>query len=409
VSAGEAQDSGQLETSAHRDFAAGRLQRAAGAFHALSRRYPERVDLQALIGYLALLANQPAAAATYLGNAINQGLRTRDNLAWLAEAYYRQGNLASAAYCYQGLGREGLAGTLMVMAAREPCRLADPQAAARVDWVTADPLPVVQARVNGRQANLLLDTGAGDTVLEAAFAVRAGVRLGGREMRAFAGGLPAPVTYGHAGSLALDGVDVLDPLVQVIEAPQAFRAWFPALPIHGILGSGILSRFRATLDYACGRLRLDPPALRTAADLGPAGAGAPLWLAQDMLPLTAADLPGHRDLVLFLDSGMTGGAFALTRARAEALGLQLHEDESLAGAGGGGTLQGYRARAGSLQLDRLRREHAPGVVLDAFPLQSSCGFMVHGLLGHELLRDAVLTLDFPAMRLHLEEAAGETS
>jgi hypothetical protein len=40
-------------------------------------------------------------------------------------------------------------------------------------------------------------------------------------------------------------------------------------------------------------------------------------------------------------------------------------------------------------------------MLESFPLGHSCGFAIQGLIGHDLLRESVLTLDFPAMRLHL--------
>lgn len=174
-------DLSTTEQEAREHFAAGRLRESARAFHRLNRRFPERLDVQAQLGYLALLANELDAAVNHLAVAINQGLRSREALAHLAEAYYRQGRLGSAAYCYQRLGRVGLAGTLAVMGELDAYRLAEACTSARIRWVTDDPLPVLAARVNGRNANLVLDTGAGDTVLDAQFAVDAGVRLGGQE------------------------------------------------------------------------------------------------------------------------------------------------------------------------------------------------------------------------------------
>jgi hypothetical protein len=40
-------------------------------------------------------------------------------------------------------------------------------------------------------------------------------------------------------------------------------------------------------------------------------------------------------------------------------------------------------------------------MLDSLPLGHSCGFALQGLIGNLLLREALLTLDFPAMRLNL--------
>jgi hypothetical protein len=250
-------DLSATEQEAREQFAQGRFRESATNFYRVSRHFPERLDVQARLGYLALLANELDTAVKHLALAINQGLRSRDALAHLAEAYYRQGRLGSAAYCYQRLGRDGLAGTLAVMAELDPYRLAGTRTSIEIPWVTDNPLPVLAARINGRNANLVLDTGAGDTVLDAQFAVDAGVRLGGQERRAFAGGMPALVTYGHAEQLLLDDFPIRDIPVQVMDITPAFGGWFPDLPIHGILGTGVFSKFRTTLDYRSGRLRFE--------------------------------------------------------------------------------------------------------------------------------------------------------
>jgi hypothetical protein len=118
--------------------------------------------------------------------------------------------LGAAAYCYQRLGRDGLAGTLAVMGELDAYRLTQPQASVEVPWLVTDPLPVLAVRVNGCNANLVLDTGAGDTLLATQFAIDAGVQLGGQEQRTFAGGRPARVTYGHAEELSLGDFGIQD-------------------------------------------------------------------------------------------------------------------------------------------------------------------------------------------------------
>ena len=394
------------EQQARTQFAKGQVRESATTFRCLSEQLPERLDLQAQLGYLALLANDLGAAVHYLAQVINRGLRSRQALAHLAEAYYRQGRLASAAYCYQRLGRDGLAGTLAVMGELDAYRLTQAHTTAECPWLMTDPLPVLAVHINGRNANLVLDTGAGDTVLDTQFAVDAGVRLGGQEHRTFAGGMPARVTYGHVQELSLGVFGIQDIPVQVIDIPPGLAAWFPDLPIHGILGTGVFSRFRTTLDYRSGRLRLEPSA-NTRLPLQntqPDQPGVPLWLAENQLLLTCVDLPALDKGVWFLDSGMTGGAFVVPESRVESLELKVDDAVALVGAGGGGAVQGRRVRTEWLRLDRLCRYHQDGVVLDEFPVEQSCGFAVQGLIGHDLLRESILTLDFPAMRLFLNEA-----
>ena len=400
-------DSKPDEQAAQERFTQGHLLESFTDYDRLCRQLPERLDLRARLGYLALLANDLDAAVQHLAQALNQGLRSRKTLAHLAEAYYRQGRLDSAAYCYQRLGREGLAGTLAVMAELDSWQLARANTPVEITWLTATPLPVITAQINGRTANLLLDTGAGDTVLDTRFAVDAGVRLGGQEQRSFAGGIPAPVTYGHVEELAVKDLGIHHILAQVIDITHSLGDWFPDLPIHGILGSGLFSRFRTTLDYHTGTLRLDTHNTCGAArtdDTAHDRAGAAMWLAENQLLLTQAALPALADGVWFLDSGMTGGALAVPGTEVETLGLELYQSDALIGTGGGGTVQGHKLSVDWLRLDQLCRHNLDGVMLDAFALSHSCGFEIQGLIGHDLLREAVLTLDFPAMRLYLTDA-----
>jgi hypothetical protein len=98
---------------------------------------------------------------------------------------------------------------------------------------------------------------------------------------------------------------------------------------------------------------------------------------------------------------MNGGAFALSGTEVESLGLEVDKSDTLVGTGGGGKVPGHKLRLDWLRLDQLCRNNLDGVMLDEFPPGHACGFAIQGLIGHDLLREAVLTLDFPAMRLFL--------
>ena len=403
------------EPAAKQHFLAGRFKEAAAIYQQPGSNLPERLDIRARLGYLALLANELDTAVEHLSQAINQGHRSRRTLSHLADAYYRMGRLGSAAYCYQRLDREGLAGTLAVMQDLDIYQLARADLSVDIPWLAAAPLPVIEVQINGRKANMVLDTGAGDTVIDTRLALDAGIRLGGKEHREFAGGMPAEVTYGHLEQLLMNGLEIRDIPVQVIDIPQSLADWFPDLPIHGILGTGLFANFTTTLDYHNQILRLAGPGTSVEAQREnhtseqPAGVqtGAPLWLAENQLLLTCADLPMLKQGLWFLDSGMTGGAFAVPGTSVETLGLSLDESDALVGTGGGGTLHGHKLYAQWLRLDQLRRDNPSGVTLDTFPLEHSYGFAIQGLIGHDLLHDAVLTLDFPAMQLYLAPADNE--
>jgi hypothetical protein len=397
------------ELTAQQHFLAGRFNEAAAIYQQLCSNLPERLDIQARSGYLALLANDLDNAVRYLSQAINLGHHSRRTLSQLADAYYRMGRLGSAAYCYHRLDREGLAGTLAVMQELDVYRLTRSDVSVDIPWLVAAPLPVIEVQINGHKANMVLDTGAGDTVIDTRLALNAEIRLGGREHREFAGGMPAEVTYGHLEQISMNGLEICDIPVQVIDIPQSLADWFPNLPIHGILGIGLFVNFTTTFDYYNRKLCLaghgttvesqqknhtsdQPASLQT---------GAPLWLAENQLLLTCADLPSLKQGLWFLDTGMTGGAFAVPGTSVESLGLSIDETDALVGTGGGGTVHGHKLHAEWLRLDQLHCDQPNGVMLETFPLEHSYGFAIQGLIGHDLLQDAVLTLDFPAMRLFL--------
>jgi tetratricopeptide (TPR) repeat protein len=152
------------ERAAQQGFVEGQLSQAATDYERLVRRMPDRLDLRARLGYLALLANDSDAAIKHLADTINQGLRSRKALSHLAEAYYRKGRLESAACCYQRLHREGLAGTLAAMAELDAWQLEPARAPIEIPWLCIDPLPVITAQINGCNANLVLDTGDGFSI-----------------------------------------------------------------------------------------------------------------------------------------------------------------------------------------------------------------------------------------------------
>jgi hypothetical protein len=377
-------------------FRQGRFDQAARVYQMLSERHPERLDLLARLGYLDLLANDPCSAVARLSDVLDQGLRTREILSHLAEAYYRAGDLGPAALCYQQLGREGLAGTLAAMADLEVMRLRTPHSDGELSWVAADPLPVIRAKINGEEANLVLDTGAGDSALDTHFAIAAGVRLGGQEWRDFAGGRPAQVTHGHAEQLELGAARIDDLPMQVFDLQAVFGHWFPDLTIHGILGIRAMSLFHCTFDYRSGLLRLEPRDSVRRLDTG-----VPIWLAENWMLLTHTDFPSLRQALVFLDSGMTGGAFAVSESRAAALGVRPHAAPPLIGTGGGGEITGTGGYAEALRLDTVRRRGVPGLLLDALAIETRLGYRINGLIGHDFLRGTRLTLDFAGMRLGL--------
>lgn len=384
------------EALANKDFIEGRFAAATRAYEVLLDRHPGRLDIIARLGYLDLLANHSDSAVARLSHVLEHGMRTRSILSHLAEAYCRRGDLGHAALCYQQLGRDGLAGTLAAMSGLEVLRIDDAAASACLDLSITEPLPVVRALVNGIEANLVVDTGAGDCVLDMHFAVSAAVRLGGQEWLDFAGGHRAQVTHAHLQQLDMDTVSIHDLPVQVLDLQPAFAGWFPGQTIHGIIGISVLSLFDCTLDYQTGRLVLQPS---VASD--PQQGGTPIWLAENRMLLTHVDFPLLQQVLMFIDTGMTGRMFAVPETLGAALGVEPDRDQALVGTGGAGDVHGRGAYASRLRLGGKEQFDAMGLVLPSLSIETALGYRIHGLIGHDLLRGSRLSLDFTRMQLNI--------
>ena len=159
-----------------------------------------------------------------------------------------QGDGAGFDRCYQ----EAAPRALQVLASG---RLAEHAADASVTIETAGSLMFVPALVNGVQVRLLLDTGAGKTIVRPLLAQLAGIEPGREAPLALiivAGGGQLSVPLARARSLAINEAAVLAIEIGIYEA-------VPDLPdVDGILGSDYLSHFTVTIDRQKGTLLLVP-------------------------------------------------------------------------------------------------------------------------------------------------------
>jgi len=159
-----------------------------------------------------------------------------------------RGDGAAFERCYQ----EAAPRALQALAAG---RLAEHAADTSVAIETAGSLMFVPALINGMNARLLLDTGAGKTIIRPLLAQLAGIEPG-REAPlvqiTVAGGGQLSVPLVRARSLAINEAAVLAIEIGVYEA-------VPDLPdVDGILGTDYLSHFRVTIDRQNGTLLLVP-------------------------------------------------------------------------------------------------------------------------------------------------------
>lgn len=239
---------------------------------------------------------------------------------------------------------------------------------------------VANARMeNGKTIRLLLDTGAWGLT-----AVSRMLEKGNFEPLAedtlFAGGgkEPATATRGILPELAFEGLVFGDVL-----ASATARELHPRGDFHGVLGLGVFSGYRATLDLAKGRLLLerggDPPR-----------GGSPYWIVSGQMLVEAGPEGGEKALMV-LDTGAERSVLSKEFAR------------SLDGAtvGGSASVRGFSGRFPDAEIVRGVRLAFSGMkdgggvksAIDLSQRSRISGVEVSGLLGMDLLDGAHLVID----------------
>ena len=339
---------------------------------------------------IAVLENRLDEAALWLAASEAEARADAGWASWALEYALRRQDFAAAASYARRAGDAGAAVYWEQLARLETYRIEG--ASVESPLVTADPLPVIEARVNGRAARLLVDTAADHLLLDENFAGSCGARMAGVANRAlFAGGSRA-LEDGWVDMLTLGGWSIGAVPAQILSLRPLFHE-FAGEVVDGVLGMRLLSLFRVTLNYPQASLQLQ-------ARPGPAvTAGMPLWLAPGGLPVTSMILNGsHRTLGL-IDSGCMGLGLA-----ARAAVLHPSTPQQAVAAGGGGLTAIAPTRLRSLEAAGAVQQAVVAAALPDFPLAYRFGFCLDGFIGHEFLRRGVLELDFDCMRVLLDSS-----
>jgi len=272
-----ASDREALSAAAETLFVAGEFARADSLYARILTAAPKDTLALRGRGAVALLDNRLADARRWYEALLARDPGSRRARRQLAESYARADDFARAATFERFLGRESRARQFESFAGRVPYR-ADPRTA-EVAFVQTDPLPVIQVSVNGSApAFFIIDTGAGDLVLDDAFADSMGARTFGADSGTFAGGKRGSFEYGAVDSVTLGGLTVRDVPVQIMST-RKFAGAAGGRRVDGIVGTVFLYHFLSTLDYPGGRLVLRPRTEASRRELEQSAAATTWWRA----------------------------------------------------------------------------------------------------------------------------------
>ncbi|MBB5074928.1 aspartyl protease family protein [Nonomuraea endophytica] len=388
-------------------FKAGKFEQAGRAYEEILKRDPGNVHAARQRGYVGLLGNKFGDAEKYLKLAIRLAPGDKDAHYYLADCYIRQDKLTQSAPHWKAAGEDGYAKWFAAVRGEAYQVHGD---IARVPWKQVDPLPLVEASVNGGPAKRFsFYTGAPNLGLTASVAKEAGLSPVASQKVDFEGGA-IWAYYGILESFKLGGIELRNVPVgwSATESGEDVGA-----DSDGLIGTWVFYHLLTTFDYAGRQLilrRRTPEAARKAR----AGAEPlPLWLAREQYLHTTgsfAGAAGSRTGVVGVNLG--GGseiAAGLRGETAKQLGVRTDHDRQI-----GTFAQSHPAVVYPCYPEEIRVGGA--VARDVYcytnpnqpvnvPRPYGTGFDTMGWFSHCFWKPYNVTVDFTGMNLYIARGA----
>ena len=291
---------------------------------------------------------------------------------------------------------------LRALAGREPSatnfRITMPSDPVRIPFVVTDPLPVVRAKINGKDALVVLDPGGGAVDVTVAGAKRLGIASHVAGIGIFAGGKRAEMRSGRIGRVDVAGLTVRG--IPCMVTPEPMR--LAGRDIDGSIGTIFLRHFLSTIDYPHGALILrrtsDSAAFERAAATN-GSAVVPMWLVSDHFIFASARVNDAPDALFSIDTGGEGIGVQLSSEEVAAAKISLEGARSGTFAGGGGAVRTQSFTVPAVSIGSFTAHDVPGLYFPDANQFQIFPFQVGGLLSHEFFRKTELSFDFDAMKL----------
>jgi Aspartyl protease len=390
LAAGSAPPSGDPDAL----FKAGEFAAAERGYVQVLRQDPGNAHAAAQLGYIALLSNQFRSAESYLSEAIRLAPGDMMSKQRLADCFVRQDQLAQAA----PLMPPALAAQAAAVTGT-PFETYGPQVD-RVPFLDVEPLPHIEASVNGLARTFLLDTGAAGLIVNTATATAAGLvavatapaMVDGRAISTYLGVLPSL----RIGQLELRNVPISwsDAVGADLVLPDGNHP-------DGTIGTTLFYHFLTTMDYRGRQLTLRRKAAAQQREVQTAAARAgihpqPLWLAGDHLPCTLGRLNDYGPRVAAIDTGGLARGLDTSVANAQSAGIAIDFDHPTPI--NGGSVAVYPITADRMSIGDTVARHIPGAA-GPTPWEGMTQFDTIGNFTHEFFKPFAVTYDFVGMNL----------
>ncbi|MEV0195878.1 aspartyl protease family protein [Nonomuraea sp. NPDC050691] len=390
-------------------FRDGRFAEAERGYRRLLRDDPKNARAAAQLGYIALLSNRFGPAETFLSGAVALDPGDVASKRRLAECFVRQDRHTRAVPLLRQTGdqRDAAFATAFAQLPGTPWRV-EGAAGTRVPFHTLDPVPSVEAALNGGPPRkFLLDTYATLDLSQEA-AEEAGLRALATVPGGVADNKPVTIRLGVLDSFRIGQIEIRDLPVQWIDMRR------PPMPDGsqpaGVIGTTLFYHFLTTMDYAGQALilrrRTEAQRRRLRERARRAGASRlPLWLAGDHYPCTLGGVLDSGQRMVTVDTGGIGHGLDTTVEIAERLGITVDRDHPVPG---NGPSKLYPITPERISLGRAVgrdvRGFAAEKVFPGFPgpgQSAQFGFDLLANFTHEFFKPYAITFDYSGMDFYV--------
>jgi hypothetical protein len=388
-------------------FKAGKFAQAGRAYEEILRKDPTNLRAARQRGYVGLLSNRFPEAEKYLKMALQLAPDDKDTNSFLADCYMRQDKFALSAPCWQAAGDTSYAKWFAAISGEAYQIHGD---TARLEIKQMDPLPLVEASVNGGPARRFLPyTGAPNLNMRASVAKEAGLSPVFSEESDFGTGT-VWAHYGILDSFKLGGIELRNIPVTWSETESGADVETDS---DGLIGTWVFYHLLTTFDYA-GRsliLRRRTPEVASKARAAAHRAGAkplPLWLAREHQLHSLGSIAGVADSgprVVGVNFGGVGEIVAGMHAdTAKQLRIRTDYDRPVETAAHNHPVVAYPCYPKEIRLgDAVAKDvycfTNPQAALAPF------GFDLPAHLSHCFWKPYNITLDFTDMNLYITRGA----
>lgn len=384
-------------------FKNGMFTAAERGYRRLVARNPDNAHALAQLGYIGLLSNRFTDAEKYLTKAVALQAGDVASTQRLAECFVRQDQLARAVPLLKATGqpRDAALAELYSNVKGVPWQAYGPQST-QVPFVTLDPVPAVEAAVNGGPPrSFWLDT-YGTLDLSREVAEQAGLQAVATVSGGVANGQPITISLGVLDSFKIGDIELRNLPVQWSDAQ---RPPLPdGTPAAGVFGTTVFYHFLTTMNFAGQALTLrrktNPAPREHVVDR------LPLWLAGDHYPCTVGSLGDYGPRMVTVDTGGIGSGLDTTVEIAEKVGFTVdydHPRDSI-----GRTI--YPLTADRISLGRAVGRDVPGIAVTQLspgfpgPGQSAqFGFDLIANFTNLFFRPFAITFDYTTMQLSITQ------